>query len=513
MNRRISFLAALLAGTAAAQMLVRVRNAADPVYSAIVPGSLASVFIESDTTPPGPVVLKPSTTSVTINGEPASVLGSDNQGGVLVLIPSDTPLGHQTGVNVDYQFQGRNLTGTATVACVGSLFGFFTLGFGYGPALAVQGNGQKNTFLHPALPGDIVSLWGTGMGDATPDQFTVLLGGHAAPVLYAGPAPGLPGVDQVNFLVPNDPAIPDGCSVALEVDVANFRSNVSQLSKASSPGPCESGIGLSVDQLAQLDAGGTVDVVSFYIHSAVTLQRDGSFGRTESFSAFNDAFNARIIGPGPLFADDVVYSCRRPPLVAPLAGADVVGQGGKADIGPIIVLTGPSSSDTVPGTLSQYVLNPPEGTPAPSLDGVSPSYFTPGTWQVTGGGNPIIGPYQSQINVPPTIQVTNYPDLQSIDATMDLLVQWNPAGYGSSDLVTLGVTIASLSAITCQAHATDGQITVPAKLIQSPSASLASFTISVQGFSSPFSVPLNDGTTLPAGFDYRFSDSFTGRIR
>ena len=220
----------------------RVRNAADPIFSAVVPGSLASVFIESRFTPPGPVVLKPSTTAVTFNGRPASVLGSDGQGGVLVLVPSDTPLGN-VDVKVAYQFQGFNLTAAANFNCVHSLFGVFTLGFGYGPALARQGSEEQvNNLLHPVHPGDIVALWGTGMGDATPDQVRVLLGGHAAPVLYAGPAPGFPGVDQVNFQVPDDPAIPDGCSVALEVDVAaEYRSNLSRLSKSSAPG-CQASI-------------------------------------------------------------------------------------------------------------------------------------------------------------------------------------------------------------------------------------------------------------------------------
>jgi hypothetical protein len=353
------------------------------------------------------------------------------------------------------------------------------------------------------------------MGDATPDQVIVLLGGHPAPVLYAGPAPGVPGVDQINFQVPEDPAIPDGCSVALEVDVAGFRSNFSRLSKSSAPGPCPSAINLSLDQMTQLDAGGTVNDASFFIFGSVTPQMDGSFVRTESVTALSDRLNSRILGPGPLFADDIFYSCARPVLLAPVTGADAFQRGGDLNIGPQVVLTGPSTSNTVPFLAPWlYELDLPVSPPAESPDRVAPSYFAPGTWQVTGGGNSVMASYQSQLIVPSAIQLTNYSSLQSIDATNDLLVQWNSDGYNPGDVVTLSVTIASLTPIAvCHAHASDGQITVPASLIQFPNATSASFTISVQGSLTPVSISLNDESTLPASFAYAFEQSFTATIQ
>ena len=267
--------------------------------------------------------------------------------------------------------------------------------------------------------------------------------------------------------------------------------------------------------MAQLDAGGTIDDVSLFFDSSVALQKDGSFSRTESFTAANVSLNARRLGPGPLFADDVFYACGRPALVAPLTDSDLFDPGGEPEIGPRIVLTGPSSSDSVPALAPWlYQLIPPAGAPAASPDQVSPAYFSPGTWRVAGGSNSVIGPYQSQIILPPAIQVTNYANLRSIDVTNDLLVQWNPAGYSSSDVVTLSVTIASLAPIAvCHAHAADGQIAVPANLIQFQNATSASFTISVHGPGTPVSVTLNDGSTEPASFNYRFSESFTAKIQ
>src|ERR1700682_2594019 len=76
----------------------------------------------------------------------------------------------------------------------------------------------------------------------------------------------------------------------------------SSYNKSSAPGPCAPGINLSIGQMAQLDAGGTIDDVSLFFDSSVALQKDGSFSRTESFTAANVSLNARRLGPGPLFA-------------------------------------------------------------------------------------------------------------------------------------------------------------------------------------------------------------------
>ncbi len=75
----------------------------------------------------------------------------------------------------------------------------------------------------PAKPGDILALYSTGLGATNPpvqagalpsgiastvDPVTVTVGGLNADVLYAGVAPGLAGLYQINITIPN--AAPDG---------------------------------------------------------------------------------------------------------------------------------------------------------------------------------------------------------------------------------------------------------------------------------------------------------------
>lgn len=120
----------------------------------------------------------------------------------------------------------------------------------------------------PALPGQTVVLWGTGLGaidwpdNMPPDgaldlrgQFDlrVAVGGTEAVVTYAGRSPQFPGIDQINFVVPNDTIT--GCNIALEVAVDRAPSNPVTLAIAP-PGAtaCEHPV-LSHDSLELLDQG------------------------------------------------------------------------------------------------------------------------------------------------------------------------------------------------------------------------------------------------------------------
>ena len=85
----------------------------------------------------------------------------------------------------------------------------------------------------PAKPNDVVALYSTGLGATSPayqagelpggigsttNQVTVTIGGVNADVLYAGVAPGLAGLYQINIRVPD--SVPDG-DLAVSASVAS----------------------------------------------------------------------------------------------------------------------------------------------------------------------------------------------------------------------------------------------------------------------------------------------------
>lgn len=66
----------------------------------------------------------------------------------------------------------------------------------------VNQDGTVNGVNNPAAPGSVIAMWGTGLsGNGT---ITANIGGQSiATPYYAGPAPGIPGVQQVNLVIPS----------------------------------------------------------------------------------------------------------------------------------------------------------------------------------------------------------------------------------------------------------------------------------------------------------------------
>ena len=70
----------------------------------------------------------------------------------------------------------------------------------------VNQDGSVNSASNGAAPGSVIAMWGTGMsgtGMSGSGTITANIGGqNIATPYYAGPAPGIPGVQQINLVVP-----------------------------------------------------------------------------------------------------------------------------------------------------------------------------------------------------------------------------------------------------------------------------------------------------------------------
>ncbi len=128
----------------------------------------------------------------------------------------------QTAIEVRRKSQA---VGSATADVVRSAPGIFTVdGSGSGAAIAQNHDGMLNTALNPAVRGLFVSFFATGEGLVNPTgvdgrqaapplsqpvlAVSVTIGGRPAEVLFAGSAPGMVGVLQVNARISND--LPSG---------------------------------------------------------------------------------------------------------------------------------------------------------------------------------------------------------------------------------------------------------------------------------------------------------------
>ncbi len=188
---------------------------------AIAPSSIATIFGRGLTT--GQTAQTPSTTlpttlagtEVRVNGVPAGLfLASPNQ--INFQVPRATNAA-TNGVQSDtalvevFSNGARIRAGVFQVAP--AVPSFFTAdGSGTGPAAALDAiTNQPAPFNARRADGgpNIIALYGTGIGNDGTDvtanlaaSFEARLDGEVVPLQYVGPAPGFPGLNQVNVILP-----------------------------------------------------------------------------------------------------------------------------------------------------------------------------------------------------------------------------------------------------------------------------------------------------------------------
>lgn len=190
----------------------------------ISPGSLASIYgflmAASPTMASGfsfPLPTSFSGTSVTLNGIPCPLLYvSADQ--INLQVPVNVAVGPAT---LAVTFNG--LTGTLAVPVVAAAPGIFTSVSTIGlvtTAVAEHADGSLLTAASPALPGDTIVVYGTGIGPVSPavnsgqpatyipslsistSAYSATISGVNAPISFLGLTPGLAGLMQINVKIP-----------------------------------------------------------------------------------------------------------------------------------------------------------------------------------------------------------------------------------------------------------------------------------------------------------------------
>ncbi len=208
---------------------------------------------------------------------------------VSAILPSAVPAG-QASLVLTYNGQASN---AITFQVVNRQVGVFSRTQN-GNGLAVlqnfisPANQPVNTLNQSAQPGQVVILWGTGLGAslngddrnapapgnvAPPDEVKVFVGGKEAVVEYAGRSGCCSGVDQVNFRIPDGV---EGCFVPVVVTTNGIPSNFTSMSIASNGSICNDPFGLSSTELENLLTKNSIRV------GAVALNRN----RTEVVTPF-----------------------------------------------------------------------------------------------------------------------------------------------------------------------------------------------------------------------------------
>lgn len=417
------------------------------------------------------------------------------------IMPSNAPLGR-----VSLQVTFNNFSSNpAPVTIVNSTFGIYTAtGYGLGPGILQDNNLPGVPINAPsvaAMPGDTITLWGTGLGPVTfpdnlaptavslPTQTEVFVGGKPAAISYNGRAPCCSGSDQINFVVPAD--APLGCWVPVFVRTeGRIVSNSVTMAISADGSPCsESSNPFAV---AILSGGklGVIDLRRSMVHDDFVTATPIDYTTDVSFLSF------RQLNGGPYAFD--------PGLSLPPAGTCTVYTATgdlrairsvpiipttkrRLDAGSTFTVTGPSASRLItfyrpPGPdVAQLGKNIPGSGLRNSL------LLVPGAYNISGKGGADVGPIQATVNNPPALTWTNQGQINTIDRTQPLTLTWTGATAGQPVQVFGGNAdkpTNSGAAFLCVAPADATSFTVPPYILSNVPASNPLQRITSGGFLS-----------------------------
>jgi uncharacterized protein (TIGR03437 family) len=421
----------------------------------IAPGEIVSIFgtnlaaATQSANAPWPLTLGGA--AVTVNGI-AAPLAFVSASQINAYVPSSLA---NPGVNIGavsvVVTTSAGSSAAVLTAFAGGTPGLFTAdGSGCGEAAALNirpgGATTLNSPSNSARPGDYIALYGTGFGltalssQQPPDGAVasglssfeyaarLYLDNNFVSPVYAGLAPSLAGVDQINFQIPAGTR--NGCSVPLSAaQTVGFGSPTVTLSVQSGGGQCSDP---PVESWGQITLGMTV------------LTGTGTLVPPQQGGYFSASFPS---GPGvqPPAPDQIVF--------APSYVANVIPSGAWA-----ILVGAPITfrSCVVPGysqlSAGAIQIQPPAGNPTaavtsaplPLLSGgvtysenLPAGFIGPGTYAITGtAGNAVNLSASLTVGSPIQLQ-TSFPTGTTISSSQPLTVQWTGGDPGTLVKVTL----------------------------------------------------------------------------
>jgi uncharacterized protein (TIGR03437 family) len=424
------------------------------------------------------VSVKVTQGSTSVDALPLIVTASQ----INAIMPSNTPLGP---VSIWVTFTGATSNPvTATVAT--SSFGIFaTNSGGFGPGILqnyIAANNQPiNSLSATAAPGQVITLWGTGLGPVSADNVAptagdlstpveIFVGGQLASKLYSGRTPCCSGVDQIVFKVPA--GAPTGCYVPVQIRTAGTTlSNSVSMAIQNGGGACSDPVNPLSAAFAK---GGNVGVA---ILSQSVTYTDVDVSQPVEFTDDLGALSVRAAPGGSLFFNPSVSmppvgSCGGYALSGnvPLFSVPDLfgGLGMELDAGPSIGISGTANVSIMrAGSTPLYaaVL----GTNDPVFGASSLVINTSGSTTVSASGGVGVGKFQVEIPAAPPLDWTNRLQIGVVDRSQPLNVTWATGGLQNAFMV-VAVSNYDLPSnaqrvFVCTANGGDGTFTIPAYVL------------------------------------------------
>jgi uncharacterized protein (TIGR03437 family) len=408
-------------------------------------------------------------------------------GQINAIMPSTAPLG-MVSVQVAFNNLKSNM---APVQIASSEVGVFTAtGTGIGEGVLWNFISQKsqpvNSPTITAKPGQVITLWATGLGPVPyadnipptagnlPVQVQVFVGGQPAGVQYSGRSSCCAGVDQLVFTVPNN--APSGCWVPVYVKTAG--ANLSNfVTIAINP----SGATCTTDVLPQVTTafikGQTLGEA---IVTRTTTRHDiGTIAPVDVTSDYHVSFafeppvtpfpfNPALAFPPSgtctayMHASDLLDGRAGSP---PLPG--IVPTTMPLDVGPPFMLTGPNGTKT----LSAGFFSATAGFLGGLIsNNILPSslFLDPGSYTLRGFGGTEVGSFTTNFTIPQPLNWTNRLQTNLVPRAQPLTISWT--GGDTSQVVSIigfgdDLPTNSSTAFVCIAPPGATSFTVPTDIL------------------------------------------------
>ena len=282
---------------------------------------------------------------------------------------------------------------------------------------------------HPARPGEVVTLTGTGLGLSR--NVEVFVGGQPARrILRAAPIACCPGTDELRFAIPE--RAPAVCSVPVQVRVGGRSvSNSVFLPIALRESLCEES-GWALSEVLRQPRYGWALLWRLALHLDTPGHSMAGFEADVGAAAFRRHADEReseqplrsLPTPGTCVAYARTASWSS--LLALLSPESRVSAGTGLDAGPRLRVTGPQGSrELIPGRRDRFTFSGTLGglLPGPGRHPM-PMFFGSGTVTVQGAGGADVGPFTSRVQTDEAIVWTDRDRVVDVFRSRGLQVHW-----------------------------------------------------------------------------------------
>lgn len=483
----------------------------------------------------GGVTVQVTSGGTTVNAIPLFV--GPNQINALLL--STTPTG---AASLTVSYTGET-SAPVPIRVVDHSFGINSVnGSGGGPGVIFGPNNKLITQSSAAQAGDVITLYGTGLGKVNGNEqdgplpgnmsnlpVKVYVGAEQAKTTYQGRSGCCAGVDQIDLLVPGGVT---GCHVPIAVEIDGVHHIVSNWVTTSIAAPganrvCSDSTGPSTrDLLTFLEKGGSFGFVGLSRRVSTTPALPPPYGTgkpattttdtgsadfvkytPEQFTIAENIFQTYTIGACVVF----VFNGQSPIFLDPTKPVGL-------DAGKVINVDGSSGAKQLMPGLAK-------GNYSATLGGgsginVLPLYLGQGSYSIdNGAGGADVKSFKFDITVPPPLSWTNMNNVGPIIRANGQLVTWtggDPNGIvtmtGDSIVISANANgILAVGALfTCTAPVSAGKFIIPPAVLLSlppssaipivPGVSIDAGSLSVGTSSLPV-------TFTAEGIDYGFAGS------